>query len=43
MTTNKDYAVADIALAEFGDTYPAIAAGRLSEQYEADRKKVTCN
>lgn len=32
-----------IALAEFGDTYPAIAAGRLSSQYEANRKKVTCN
>lgn len=32
-----------IALAEFGETYPAIAAGRLSNQYEANRKKVTCN
>lgn len=38
-----DTSRACIALAEFGDTYPAIAAGRLSEQYEADRKKVTCN
>lgn len=32
-----------IALSEFADTYPAIAAGRLSGQYEANRKKVTCN
>ncbi len=32
-----------IALAEFGETYPAVAAGRLSNQYEANRKKVTCN
>jgi TolA-binding protein len=32
-----------IALAEFGDSYPAVAAGRLSSQYEANLKKVTCN
>ncbi|TNE55327.1 MAG: tetratricopeptide repeat protein [Sphingomonadales bacterium] len=32
-----------IALAEFGDTYPALASGRLQDQYEANRRKVTCN
>ena len=32
-----------IALAEFAETYPALATGRLSGQYEANRKKVTCN
>jgi TolA-binding protein len=32
-----------IALAEFGEKYPAEAAGRLLEQYEAGRAKVTCN
>ncbi|WP_435418468.1 tetratricopeptide repeat protein [Parerythrobacter aurantius] len=32
-----------IALAEFGETYPAVAAGRLASQYEANRRKVTCN
>jgi len=31
-----------IALAEFGETYPAIATGRLAEQYESNRRKVTC-
>lgn len=31
-----------IALAEFGDTYPALATGRLKEQYDRDRSKVTC-
>ena len=32
-----------IALAEFGETYPALATGRLKDQYEANRRKVTCN
>lgn len=32
-----------IALAEFGETYPALAAGRLKEQYDAGRQKVKCN
>ena len=32
-----------IALAEFGETYPAVAAGRLQSQYEANRAKVTCS
>jgi TolA-binding protein len=31
-----------IALAEFGDTYPALASGRLKEQYDRTRNKVTC-
>ena len=32
-----------IALAEFAETYPALAAGRLSDQYEANRRKVSCS
>lgn len=32
-----------IALAEFGDTYPALASGRLSAQYQRNLSKVTCN
>lgn len=32
-----------IALAEFSETYPALATGRLLDQYEANRKKVKCN
>lgn len=32
-----------IALSEFGETYPAVATGRLSDQYEANRRKVTCS
>jgi TolA-binding protein len=32
-----------IALAEFGETYPALASGRLQDQYEASRQKVECN
>lgn len=31
-----------IALAEFSETYPALATGRLKEQYDRDRSKVTC-
>lgn len=31
-----------IALAEFGDTYPAVATGRLSDQYESNRRRVDC-
>ncbi|MCP9222236.1 hypothetical protein MKP08_05685 [Erythrobacter sp. LQ02-29] len=31
-----------IALSEFSETYPSIAAGRLQSEYEANRKKVTC-
>ncbi len=32
-----------IALAEFADTYPAVATGRLSDKYEANRQKVSCS
>jgi TolA-binding protein len=32
-----------IALAEFSETYPALATGRLKEQYDRDRSKVTCS
>jgi TolA-binding protein len=42
MIEMKDTNRACIALAEFGDTYPALASGRLKEQYERDRAKVTC-
>jgi len=38
-----DTSRACIALAEFGDTYPALATGRLQEQYEAGRSRVACN
>jgi TolA-binding protein len=31
-----------IALAEFGDTYPALATGRLKEQYARTKSKVRC-
>lgn len=42
MIAAKDTSRACIALAEFGETYPALAAGRLQEEYEAERRKVTC-
>ena len=43
MIATNDTKRACIALAEFAETYPALAAGRLKDQYEADRKKVKCN
>lgn len=43
MIALKDTNRACIALAEFAETYPALATGRLAGQYEANRKKVTCN
>lgn len=43
MIAMKDTSRACIALAEFSETYPALAAGRLIDQYEATRKKVRCN
>jgi TolA-binding protein len=43
MIALKDTKRACIALAEFGSTYPAVATGRLSDQYQADRGKVTCD
>lgn len=43
MIAMKDTKRACIALAEFADTYPLIAAGRLANDYQANRAKVTCN
>ena len=43
MIALQDTNRACIALAEFSETYPALAAGRLLDQYEANRQKVTCN
>ena len=43
MIAMKDTKRACIALAEFSETYPALAAGRLQSQYEANRGKVKCN
>ena len=42
MIAMNDTNRACIALAEFGETYPAVATGRLANQYEANRRKVTC-
>lgn len=42
MTTLQDTNRACIALAEFSETYPALATGRLKEQYDRTRSKVTC-
>lgn len=43
MIAMKDTKRACIALAEFGDTYPAVATGRLAAEYQANRAKVKCN
>lgn len=43
MIALKDTKRACIALSEFGETYPALAAGRLQSQYEANRAKVKCS
>ncbi|MBX7483845.1 hypothetical protein [Qipengyuania qiaonensis] len=43
MIAMKDTSRACIALAEFSETYPALASGRLQSQYEANRSKVKCN
>ncbi|WP_407931978.1 tetratricopeptide repeat protein [Erythrobacter aurantius] len=42
MIAMEDTRRACIALAEFGDTYPAIASGRLADQYASNLAKVTC-
>ncbi|MEM9501625.1 MAG: tetratricopeptide repeat protein [Pseudomonadota bacterium] len=42
MIEMEDTRRACIALAEFGETYPAVASGRLLSQYEANRGRVTC-
>ena len=38
----KDNKRACRALAEFGDKYPALAVGRLQDQYDKDRKRAGC-
>lgn len=43
MIALKDTSRTCIALAEFSETYPALATGRLKDQYEASRQKVKCN
>lgn len=43
MIALEDTNRACIALAEFGETYPALATGRLLDRYESNRRKVTCN
>lgn len=43
MIALEDTSRACIALAEFAETYPALAAGRLLDQYERNRGRVTCN
>jgi len=42
MIAMDDTRRACIALAEFAETYPAVATGRLSDQYEANRRRVNC-
>ncbi len=43
MIAMKDTKRACIALAEFAETYPLIASGRLADAYQANRAKVTCS
>ena len=43
MIAMNDTKRACIALAEFSETYAAVASGRLKSQYDADRAKVKCN
>jgi TolA-binding protein len=43
MIAMKDTRRACIALAEFGETYSLIASGRLADEYQATRAKVTCS
>lgn len=43
MIAMEDTNRACIALAEFSETYPALATGRLQDQYDSNRAKVTCN
>lgn len=43
MIAMKDTKRACIALAEFAETYPLIAAGRLATDYQTQRAKVTCS
>ena len=43
MIAMNDTNRACIALAEFADTYPALASGRLADQYQRNIGKVSCN
>jgi TolA-binding protein len=43
MVAISDTNRACIALAEFGETYPALATGRLKEQYDRSRNRVRCS
>ena len=43
MIALKDTKRACIALAEFSETFPALATGRLKSQFDADRKLAKCN
>lgn len=43
MIALKDTKRACIALAEFADTYPALATGRLKSQFDASRNRAKCN
>jgi TolA-binding protein len=43
MIAMKDTKRACIALAEFAETYPLIASGRLASEYQANRAKVKCS
>lgn len=43
MIAMKDTKRACIALAEFAETYPLIASGRLASEYQATSAKVTCS
>ena len=43
MIAIKDTSRACLALAEFGEVYPAIATGRLQAQYKAATGRVKCN
>ena len=43
MIALKDTKRACIALAEFAETYPALASGRLKAQYDAARSKAKCS
>ena len=43
MIALKDTKRACIALAEFAETFPALATGRLKSQFDADRKQAKCS
>ncbi len=42
MIAMDDTRRACIAMAEFAETYPAVATGRLADRYQSNRQKVTC-